>query len=68
MLQAAHAAAIERSQQQQLQNSQQQQHDLDSDDKASSGVGSAPGSISLGLPQQPSSRCVSRNAGKEIYV
>nr|CAD2175537.1 unnamed protein product [Meloidogyne enterolobii] len=61
MLQAAHAAAIERSQQQQLQNSQQQQHDLDSDDKASSGVGSAPGSISLGLPQQPS-RCVSRNA------
>ena len=65
MLQAAHAAAIERSQQQQLQNSQQQQHDLDSDDKASSGVGSAPGSISLGLPQQPS-RCVSRNAGKQI--
>jgi len=65
MLQAAHAAAIERSQQ--LQNSQQQ-HDLDSDDKASSGVGSAPGSISLGLPQQPSSRCVSRNAGKEICI
>uniref|UniRef100_A0A915LBQ4 non-specific serine/threonine protein kinase n=1 Tax=Meloidogyne javanica TaxID=6303 RepID=A0A915LBQ4_MELJA len=40
---------------------------IDSDDKASSGVGSAPGSISLGLPQQPS-RCVSRNAGKQIYL
>uniref|UniRef100_A0A1I8B0C3 non-specific serine/threonine protein kinase n=1 Tax=Meloidogyne hapla TaxID=6305 RepID=A0A1I8B0C3_MELHA len=53
MLQAAHAAAIERSQQ------QNHQHDLDSDDKTSSGVGSAPGST-LGLPQQ--SRSASRNA------